>query len=346
MTSKERVLTTFNHNQPDRVPMWCGASDEFWSKAKKQLNLDDEGLRIRFHDDFRRVSAVYKGPSELSRQDATYVTPFGIERHGLGYGQPYSHPLATATLDEIHSYTWPSAGWSDVSGIRTEAGKFNQEYAVMGGDWSPFWHDAIDLLGMENLYIKMFTEPEIVDAVLQHIMEYYLESSNNIFTAAADKIDIFFFGNDFGSQTGPLLDDTLFRRFMLPHIKNIVNLGHDFNLKVMMHCCGGFKALIPSLIEAGLDALHAVQPSCYGMELAALKKDFGDHIVFNGCIDSHHVLIDGDPETVKIQTKAVLDIMMPGGGFIAGASHDTILEETPVENVLAMFDTILEYGNY
>jgi uroporphyrinogen-III decarboxylase len=264
----------------------------------------------------------------------------------LGYGQPYSHPLATATLDEIHNYPWPLAEWNDVSAIRTEAGKFYQEYAVMGGDWSPFWHDAIDLLGMENLYIKMFTEPEIVDAILQHIMDYYIESSNNIFTAAADKIDIFFFGNDFGSQTGPLLDDLLFRRFIFPHIKNIVNLGRDFNLKVMMHCCGGIRDLIPAIIETGVDALHAVQPSCYGMELAELKKEFGNHMVFNGCIDSHHVLIDGDPESVKKQTKAVLDIMMSGGGFIAGASHDTILEETPVENVLAMFDTILEYGIY
>jgi uroporphyrinogen decarboxylase len=100
------------------------------------------------------------------------------------------------------------------------------------------------------------------------------------------------------------------------------------------------------MIETGLDAIHAVQPSCYGMELQELKSEFGRDMVFNGCIDSHHTLIDGDPQTVKKQTKSVLDIMMPGGGFIAGASHDTILEETPVENVLAMFDTILEHGVY
>jgi uroporphyrinogen decarboxylase len=192
----------------------------------------------------------------------------------------------------------------------------------------------------------MYTEPEIVDAILRHIMDYYLASSKKIFTSAADKIDIFFIGNDFGSQTGPLVDDALFRRFILPHIKDMVNLGHDFNLKVMMHCCGGIKDLIPAMIDTGLDALHAVQPSCYGMDLASLKKEFGSRMVFNGCIDSHRVLINGDTTYVKNQTKAVLDIMMSGGGFIAGASHDTILEETPVENVLAMFDTIMEYGIY
>jgi uroporphyrinogen decarboxylase len=346
MTSKERVLTTFSHREPDRVPMWCGASGEFWAKAKKLLNLDDEALRIRFHDDFRRVSAPYTAPSQLSMPDATYVTPFGIERHGLGYGQPYAHPLANAGLKEIYQYQWPSADWVDTAGVRPEAEKYYQDYAILGGDWSPFWHDAIDLLGMENLFIKMYTRPELVDAVLEHIMDFYLASCNKIFSAAADKIDIFFFGNDFGSQTGPLMDEALFRRFILPHLRKLVNLGHDYNLKVMMHCCGGIRQLIPAMIEAGLDAIHAVQPGCLGMELAELKKDFGDRLVFNGCIDSHHVLISGNTDSVRENTKAVLGTMMAGGGFIAGASHDTILEETPLENVLTMFDTILESGRY
>jgi uroporphyrinogen-III decarboxylase len=82
------------------------------------------------------------------------------------------------------------------------------------------------------------------------------------------------------------------------------------------------------------------------MNLKELKKEFGDKIVFNGCIDSHHVLIDGTPEYVRSETKRTLEIMKEGGGFIAGASHDYILEETPVENVLAMFEAIRDFGNY
>jgi uroporphyrinogen decarboxylase len=346
MNSKERVLTTFNHEEPDRVPMWCGASEEFWAKAKHELDLDDEALRVRFHDDFRRVSAVYNGPSDLHEAGATYKTPFGIERTGIGYGMPYTHPLADAGLSEIHDYPWPNPQWNDVSGIRTEAKKHNDDYAILGGDWSPFWHDAIDLMGMENMFIKMYTEPEIVQAILQHIVDYYVESSKRIFDAAADSMDIFFFGNDFGSQTGPLVDESLFRTFILPHLESLVRLGHDYDLLVMMHCCGGFRPLIPAMIEAGLDGLHAVQPSCVGMELSQLKKDFGDQIVFNGCIDSHHVLIEGNPQSVAENTRKVLEVMKPGGGFIAGASHDTILEETPLENVLTMYDTIAEFGRY
>ena len=132
----------------------------------------------------------------------------------------------------------------------------------------------------------------------------------------------------------------------MPHLRRMIDLGHSNGLKVMLHCCGGFAPLIPAMIEAGLDGLHAVQPSCRGMDLKRLKANFGKKILFNGAIDSQRVLIEGTPESVRLKTKEVLEIMKPGGGYVAGASHDTILEETPVENVVAMFDAIQEFGGY
>ena len=347
MTSRERVLTTFAHEEPDRVPLWCGASVEFWDKAKRELQLDDEALRVRFGDDFRRVGAAYAGPEfPLQHEEATCRTVFGIERTGIGYGQPLDHPLADATAEQVHDYAWPDPAWMDVSRVKAAAEACGGEYAILGGDWSPFWHDAIDLLGMENLYIKMYEEPDVVDAVMQHMVDYYAAVSERTFEVAGDAIDVFFIGNDLGSMTGPLMGPDLFARFILQHLSRLIDLGHAFGLKVQLHCCGGIAPLIPMLIDAGLDALHAVQPCCKGMDLRTLKADFGDRIVFNGAIDSHHVLIEGTSETVRRDTREVLDIMMPGGGFIAGASHDTILEETPVENVLAMFDTVREFGTY
>ena len=120
--------------------------------------------------------------------------------------------------------------------------------------------------------------------------------------------------------------------------------GHEYDLPVQLHCCGGFAELIPSMIDAGLDALHAIQPGCAGMDLRELKRRFGSRIVFNGAIDSHHVLIDGEsPEYVRRKTFEVLDIMAPGGGYVVGASHDSILEEPPVENIVAMFDAVADY---
>lgn len=67
MTSRERVLTAFAHEEPDRVPVWFGASAEFIAKALRELKLGSlEELQVRLGDDFRRVSARYAGPPERS----------------------------------------------------------------------------------------------------------------------------------------------------------------------------------------------------------------------------------------------------------------------------------------
>ena len=352
MTSRERVLTAFSHQAPDRVPAWCGASPEFLTKAKRALDLaDTEQVFRRFGDDFRRVYARYAGPSQFSPDHdlspgATYRTPFGVERHGFGYGMPLTHPLAGATRAEVDAYPWPEPAWMDASNIRAEALRWERQYAILGGDWSPFWHDAIDLLGMENLLLKMSDDPDLVDTVLRHTVDYYAAVSQRILDAAGGTIDIFFIGNDFGSQLGPLIGEAAFRRFFFPHVSRLARLGHDYGLKVMLHCCGGFAPLMPAMIEAGIDALQALQPSTRGMDPAWLKAQFGDRLVFNGCIDSHHVLINGTPELVRKITAATLEVMKPGGGYVVSASHDYILEETPVDNVVAMFDAAREFGVY
>lgn len=348
MTSKERVLTVFAHQEPDRVPRWCGASPEFWGKAKRTLGLDDEGLRQRLGDDFRRVYSRYTGPEHTLLPGATWQSPFGIQRRGIGFGQPMSHPLKNVkTPREVLDYPWPDPEWMDVSHIREEASIYSGNYAILGGEWAPLWHDVIDLVGMEQLYYLFFDQPEIVDLLFQNVTDFYYTVSEAIFESAADLIDIFFIGNDFGSQNGPLLGRNLFTRFIVPHIERLGSLGHRYGLKTMLHCCGGFRELIPDLIGAGMDAFHALQPFARGMEPASLKRDYGTTVVLNGAIDSQSVLIDGKSTSlVEGKTREILKIMMPGGGYIGGASHDYILEETPVENVLAMCDAIDTYGRY
>ena len=352
MTSRERVLAAFAFEEPDRVPAWLGAAPETRRLMTDHLGLEnDEALSVYLGDDFRRVYATYAGPIEFGpvanlSPGSTYRTPFGVERHGYGYGMPRDNPLAGASLKEIHEYPWPDPAWMSVSGIRSEIEAWQGEYAILGGDWSPFWHDAIDLLDMENLILEMYEEPDLVDALLEHIVDHYLGVSQRIFDAAADLIDIFFIGNDFGSMNGPLMSDAMFRRFFLPHLKRLVDLGHDYGLKVMMHCCGGFAPLIPAMIEIGLDGLQALQPSARGMAPSELKAAFGDRIVMNGCIDTQFILIQGTPDLVKRETREILDIMMPGGGYVASPSHDYVLPETPIENIITLYETVREHGRY
>jgi uroporphyrinogen decarboxylase len=355
MTSRERVRTAFDHREPDRVPAWCGASPEFRELARRRLGLgdDDEALSRHLGDDFRRVYARYIGPpgrspsSCFTHPEATSRTPFGVERHGYGYGQPLDHPLAPAeSVADVERFPWPDPGWMDVSRIREDALLWAGEFAILGGDWSPFFHDAIDLFGMERFMTLMVDAPAVVDAALGRMVDYYAETSRRIFEAARGAIDIFFIGNDFGTQTGPIVGERMFRRFFLPHLARLVDLGHRSGLKVMLHCCGGFAPLIPAMIGIGLDALQSLQPDARGMEPAALKREFGRDIVLNGCVDTHHLLIRGTPGLVRRRVREILEVMRPGGGYVVSPSHDYLLPETSVENVLAMYETVRKYGRY
>ena len=136
----------------------------------------------------------------------------------------------------------------------------------------------------------------------------------------------------------------LFERFALPSLQRLIDLGHRYGRKVMLHCCGGFRPLFPSMIRAGLDGVHAAAAVLRRAWSPRAQAGLRRPILLNGAIDSHHVLIKGTPGSrVRSETRRTLDILSPGGGYVAGASHDYILEETPLENVLAMFDTIREY---
>ncbi len=353
MTSRERVLTAFAHREPDRVPAWCGASPEFRAMLRDKLGLggDDEALSRALGDDFRRVFARYAGPEERSpsscfnHPEATSRTPFGVERTGYGYGQPLSHPLAGAqTVADIERFAWPDPGWMDVSSIRSDALVWGGKYAVLGGDWSPFYHDAIDLFGMERFMTLMVEEPVLIEAALERMAGYYAAVSRRIFEAAAGAIDIFFIGNDFGTQNGPVVSPAMFRRFFGLHLKRLAELGHSFGLKVQLHCCGGFDPLFPDMIETGIDALQSLQPSARGMEPERLKRLYGRDLVLNGCLDTHYLLIAGTPDLVRRETRRILEIMKPGGGYIASPSHDYLLPETGVENTLALYETVRECG--
>ena len=284
-------------------------------------------------------------PSPPFPPGATWRSPFGVERMGIGYGQPLSHPLADAqSVKDVMDYPWPDPAWVDVSRIKADADAWSGQYAILGGDWSPFWHDVIDLVGMEKLYFLMYDHPDAAsllfregDGLLLPGEREHLRGRVRVHRHLLHRQRLRL--ADRAAPGRPTFSSASRCR----PCRGSSSLGHRHGRKVMMHCCGGFRPLLPLMIRAGLDGVHALQPFCAGMEPAGLKRDFGAQIVLNGAIDSQS-LIEGTPDDAREQTRRVLQIMSPGGGYVAGASHDYILEETPLENVLAMFDTIREYG--
>jgi uroporphyrinogen decarboxylase len=104
--------------------------------------------------------------------------------------------------------------------------------------------------------------------------------------------------------------------------------------------------LIPDLIDLGFDILNPVQVSARGMDSKRLKQTYGKDIVFwGGAVDTQSVLPFGKPQDVADEAKRRIDDLAPGGGFVFAAVHN-IQAFVPPENIVALFDTALEYGRY
>lgn len=347
MNAKERVLTTFEHRIPDRVPLWYGADPTVTATLMRMTGAcDEEALMQRLHIDFRRVRERYAGPPLPTRPDGSRLSYWGVWRGGSYYGQPLTHPLAgVETVEQVEAYAWPSPDWFDFAHLRAECAAW-ADNALIGGPWVVIFTDATELVGMQEFFVKMITHPEVIKAVLQKVSDFYHTLAVRFFETCGDQLDIFFFGDDLGTQQRLLISPTMWREFCAPHFVRFLNLGRQAGLKTMFHSCGAVADLIGPWVEFGLDALNPIQRLARGMDLPVLKAAYGDRLTFHGAVDHQQVLSFGAEVDVRREVRAVIDVLAPGGGYCLAASHDLLLAEMPPENILAMYDEAYTYGGY
>jgi uroporphyrinogen decarboxylase len=193
--------------------------------------------------------------------------------------------------------------------------------------------------------MMLASEPDRVHAFLDKLVEIHLASLDRFLGAVGPYVDIVLFGDDLGGQSGPLLSPAMYRAFFKPRHELMWNHAKQLaDVKVMLHCCGAVRQLLPDLINAGLDAINPVQVAGKGMEAAGLKRDFGADITFwgGGC-DTQHVLPHGTPDEVRAHVRTQIEALSPGGGFVFQQVHN-ILPVNPIENVVVMFQAVRDFG--
>jgi len=189
----------------------------------------------------------------------------------------------------------------------------------------------------DEFLMLLAAEPARAHQFLERLVEYHLSELEHWLGIVGPYIDIIVFGDDLGMQTGPQISPAMYREFFKPRHSAMWNRAKAVaDVKVMLHCCGGVRPLIPDLIEAGLDAINPVQVSCAGMEAAQLKADFGSEITFwgGGC-DTHAFLPQSTPEEVYRHVRQQVEKLRPGGGFVFQQVHN-ILADVPPANIAAM----------
>lgn len=361
MDSRERFELTLAHKEADRIPVDYWASPEINSRLLEHFGFStQEDLLQHFDVDFRYLSGPeYIGPPLWVNEDGSLKEDlWGVKRvkvelpSGQTYWEVKDFPLAKAeSVEEIRDYPrWPSPDWFDYKCLCdqvAEACKTGKIVVFMGDRMNRCAQlkPAMYLRGIEQILVDLALNPGIAEEIFSRINNFYLEYARRTFEMAGPGIDIFMMGDDFGAQHGMIISPQMWRDFLLPGFGEYVRLGKRYGYRVAHHSCGSIKPIIGDMIDCGLDVLNPLQPEVRDMERRELKLLFGNRLTFHGSISIQKTLPFGTPEQIRNEVKERCETLGSGGGFILCTAH-SIQADTPVQNVITLFEAYQEFDRY
>ena len=355
MSSKERVLQAIHHGKPDRVPINYMTNEVIDRNLKNALGLkkdDDEGLRLALGVDFRGAYTPYVGGQLHAARKDRHVDPlYGwvtryVKNESGGYWDYCDFPLIDAEEEEVADWKFPNPDDFDYSALN-EWAENNEGFALHLGN--PGLGCIINtmgfLRGMEQTLMDLASDDPAGLLLADKLMRFQLGVFERELEKIGKLIDLVWIGEDLGTQYTPLISRELLHKHILPWHKKFIDMASSFGLPVMMHTCGSSSWAYEDYIKAGLKGVETLQPEAANMDPKYLKDTFGGRLFFHGCISTAGPLAYGTAQDVIENTREIMEIMMPGGGYILCPTHQ-IQDNSPVENVIAMYNTAHDFGRY
>ena len=220
---------------------------------------------------------------------------------------------------------------------------------VLGRNAPGIWEVALWLRGFENFFCDMAENPDFAGALMDLICEVKMKYWQKALALVGPNVLMVSEADDLASQNALLCSPAMYRRFIKPRHARLfafIKQQAQVPVKIFYHSCGAVAPLLPDLIESGVDILNPVQVSAMGMDTRELKRRFGQDLTFyGGGVDTQHVLPHGTVQEVRDEVRRRLDDLAPGGGFIFNTVHN-IQADVPAENIMAMWETLREFGVY
>ena len=352
MNSRERVLMALNHQEPDRIPINFRATDVITQAMCKHYQTDYYGLLELLKCDFREVVPEYVGPELKKYDDGTQFDYWGVGRKELVTERSrdvyinYS-PLSEANaVEEVKKYNWPRVDWFDFSKMEAMCDKFTG-YAISSPGihvegYHGVFHQLTYMFGMEKAMLYMAMNEEMIEEAIKHINKFLVDFYEKMLQAANGKIDFIFYKDDYGSQNSLLISRNMFLKYFAPTLKELIDLADSYGATLILHSCGSVIDLIPDFIEMGLKVLDPIQTSAKNMDIRVLKERFGDKLTFHGAIDTQVTLPRSSAAEIKEIVKETINVLGKGGGYFFSSSH-RIQPDTPLENIIAMYETAINF---
>lgn len=345
MNHKERFYATIENAPVDRPASWLGlpvpAAEPELVKYFGVKNIDE--LKVFIDDDIYPIEVPYNFPpsnhiacafnfAKIDHLD----TPDERTLTAPGFFEDYNDPL------DVDKFDWPNpAEYLDREESLRRAKAIPQDYARMGILWSAHFQDVCSAFGMEHALMVMLTNPEMFQAVIDRITDFYLKANEIFFESTKGYLDAVLIGNDFGSQTGLMVDPAMLQQYVFPGTKRLIDQAKSYGLKVMHHSCGSIFPIIDDLIDLGTDIIHPIQALAEDMDASLLKKHFYGKTSFCGGVDAQYILVKGTPKDVEKKVNELIELFPTG--LIISPSHEAILPDIPPANIEALFNTLKKH---
>ncbi|MCC5835076.1 MAG: hypothetical protein JJU20_10115 [Opitutales bacterium] len=353
MTPKERIQAILNHQAVDRLPVDLWLTREVLDSLRDHTGKQDE-LEVFQELGLDKIVWVFPGYGKDSGHFDPNVlkgrTMWGVETRTMKAGAATYQEFGTPPLgeceeiEELDDYAyWPDPDQFDYGSAVAAATKARDAGFATIGPWISHFEIYCQLRGLENALMDVIAEPDFLEAGLDRIDQIQTAMLDRYLEAMGDRLDLIFISDDMGTQESLLLSPQVWQDHFSSRLKNWCDRIHRANKKVLYHSDGAIRPLIPGLIQAGIDVLNPIQHVCPGMDRAGLQKDFGSSVIFHGGVDNQKVLPFGSAEDVRKETLACLETLGQNGKYICCSCHN-VQAGTPVENILAMIETVQLHG--
>jgi uroporphyrinogen decarboxylase len=381
MTSRERILAALAHREADRVPFDMGSLPVTGIHRVAYVNLRAAlGLPARqtaIYHMMQQLAVVDEDVHEAMRTDCRGVRPnppagwrlelthdadfsYFVDEWGLTRrtqrDRGYYYDLCTAplgaveTATDVAAYRWPApADDARLEGVRArcEALRAQGKAVLLGGVGSGMMEFCQAMRGFEQFYCDLAGDTTVLEAIADKVLELKCAYWSLALSRLGDVVDVVQEGDDFGGQHGLLMSLPTWRRIFRPRVAHLFRVIKRAapGVRLLYHSCGSVRAILPDLIECGMEVLNPVQVSAAQMDTRELKRDFGKALTFwGGGVDTQQVLPRGTPQQVRDEVKRRIDDLAPGGGFVFASVHN--IQDVPAANILAMRDALAEFGGY
>lgn len=359
-----RLRDTLEHREPRRIPAAGSFRPEIWDRLEAHFDttdhdrvLDRFGIGVRGaglepSNAFREVATplsehlrasevgVGRGRWVRMTSDGYYEDDWGVVRRLRSDGAYFHfvrHPLAAAGNPD--EYRFPDPDLPEIyDDVRNTVERYRDRYFVSAGMSYPF-RQAWNLRGYEQFMVDLYHHRGFAEKLLDRLTEVWTAIVVHFVEIG---VDIVTMGGDVATQRGMMVDPEVWRRYCKPRLMRIIEEARRHGeVFFCFHSDGDFTPIVGDLIEIGWDIIDPVQPEC--MDPAFVKREYGAEVVIEKTISSQRTMPFGTPEDVRAEVKNRIDDCGAGGGLILGPSN-TVQFDVPVENIIACYEAIDEYG--